>query len=139
MKPVTATMLMLIAETCLSCTFSQEQETMREQSIHQTVPAAEFQQKLAATQGELLDVRTPEEYAEGHLEGANLLNFYDSDFSVKLKALPKDKTYFVYCRSGGRSGKTLGMMKDAGFQVVYDLGGGITAWKAEGLPLAAEK
>ena len=103
----------------------------------ETATPKEFQAKLAEQpNGVVLDVRTPEEYAAGHLKAARNLNFYDDDFQAKLNALPKESTYFVYCKSGGRSGRTYAMMKEAGFQKVYDLQGGITQWQAEGLPVA---
>ncbi len=70
----------------------------------------------------ILDVRTPEEYAEGHLEGAELLDFNSGEFSAALPSLDPDAAYFVYCRSGNRSGQAVAMMKEAGFTTVTDLG-----------------
>jgi len=67
---------------------------------------------------------TPEEVAEGALEGAQNINFYDADFKDILNKLDKSKPVFVYCRSGGRSGKCAQMCKDAGFAEVYDMKGG---------------
>lgn len=93
-----------------------------------------YQQKLAELKPVVLDVRTPKEYAEGHIEGATNINFYDEDFAERMKAKPKDKTYFIYCRSGGRSGKTLAMMKKAGF-TIYDLKGGMIAWNKANKPV----
>ncbi len=101
--------------------------------VHQTVPPKEFQAKLDEIGGKLLDVRTPQEFGEGYLKGAVNIDFYEDDFQDRLEQLPKDSAYFVYCRSGGRSGKTLQMMKDLGFRLVYDMGGGITRWQKEGL------
>ncbi|MCV9386162.1 rhodanese-like domain-containing protein [Reichenbachiella ulvae] len=83
----------------------------------------------------VLDLRTDEEIADGMLEGATQLNFHDPEFNDKLQALDKSKTYYVYCRSGGRSGKAAGIMKESGFKAVYDLEGGIASWKAKDLPL----
>lgn len=80
----------------------------------------------------LLDVRTPEEYEEGHIEDARHINFYEDDFEQKVKELPKDQAYLVYCHSGNRSGKTMAKMKQMGFEKVYNLEGGITAWKQQG-------
>jgi rhodanese-related sulfurtransferase len=85
----------------------------------------EFLAKFKATKdAQLLDVRTPEEVAEGALEAAQNINFYDSDFKDKLSKLDKNKPVFVYCRSGGRSGKCAQMCKDMGFKEIYDMKGG---------------
>jgi len=84
----------------------------------------------------VLDVRTPEEFAEGHLEGAVLVDFYDADFADQLAALDPDVPYLLYCRSGNRSGETLGVMEQLGFTSVADVDGGIIAWADAGLPVA---
>ena len=82
----------------------------------------------------ILDVRTPKEVAKGVIPGAKVINFFDSNFNEQINKLDKTKTYFVYCRSGGRSGKACNALQDAGFPKTYNLKGGITAWKKEGLP-----
>ncbi len=82
----------------------------------------------------VLDVRTPEEFAEGHLEGAVLVDFYDADFAEQLAELDPEVPYLLYCRSGNRSGQTTALMADLGFTDVADIDGGILAWEQEGLP-----
>lgn len=99
-----------------------------------SVGAAEFQRRMNETPGYLLDVRTPGEFAQGHLEGANLINIQDSDFQNKVNELDKDQTVYVYCRSGGRSGSAARMMENMGFKHVVDMSGGIMSWSASGLP-----
>ena len=91
-----------------------------------------FETKLASSQ--ILDVRTPEEWAEGIIEGATMMNFYDDDFEAQLEKLDKEKSVAVYCRSGGRSGNAMDMMAKNGFKVVYNLEGGTTAWEAASKP-----
>jgi len=86
----------------------------------------------------VLDVRTPEEFAEGHLDGAVLVDFYDADFADQLAALDPDVPYLVYCRSGNRSGQTLSVMEQLGFASAVDVGGGIIAWADAGLPVTKE-
>jgi rhodanese-related sulfurtransferase len=94
-------------------------------TITQLLEPKEFLTKFKATKdAQLLDVRTPEEVAEGALEGAQNINFYDTDFKDKLSKLDKNKPVFVYCRSGGRSGKCAQMCKDMGFKEIYDMKGG---------------
>ena len=85
----------------------------------------------------ILDVRTPEEFAEGHLEGAVMIDFYDLDFADQLAELDPDVPYLLYCRSGNRSGQTLALMEELGFTDVADVDGGINQWQAAGLPVVA--
>lgn len=82
----------------------------------------------------LIDVRTPEEYDEAHLDGALLIDFYRDDFEAAISELDRDQPYVIYCRSGNRSGQARELMADLGFTDVADIGGGIVAWEAEGLP-----
>lgn len=82
----------------------------------------------------ILDVRTPGEFAGGHIENAVNMDFYASDFRDQLADLDRSRTYVVYCRSGRRSEGARDMMKDLGFEEVYNVLGGILDWRAEGLP-----
>ncbi len=81
---------------------------------------------------QLIDVRTPEEYKSGHLKNARLINFHQADFVQQLEKLDKEVPVLVYCAVGGRSGKTASKLMSMGFTQVYDLDGGINAWKAAG-------
>ena len=83
----------------------------------------------------VLDVRTPEEFADGHIDGAININFYDDNFREQLEALDKSVPYLLHCRSGNRSNKALKIMRALGFQKVIHLDGGILAWNEAGLPL----
>ncbi len=82
----------------------------------------------------IIDVRTQEEFAEGHIENAVIIDYYSETFRDDINQLDKSKTYFIYCRSGNRSGKALNIMAGLGFQEVYNMLGGIIEWNAEGLP-----
>ena len=93
----------------------------------------EYAQNLNTdTTAYLIDVRTPEEYAEGHIEGAVLMNVMDEQaFLAGIDTLDASHTYYIYCRSGRRSQKASGLMSERGLKVV-DLQGGYNAWqKAE--------
>jgi rhodanese-related sulfurtransferase len=79
----------------------------------------------------ILDVRTPEEFAEGHIESAVNIDFYADAFPDELDGLDRDKTYLIYCRSGSRSGSTFKMMKQLGFKNVFNMKGGIESWRVE--------
>jgi phage shock protein E len=85
----------------------------------------------------VLDIRTPEEYADGIIEGAVNIDFYDTDFASQLDTLDKDTHYVVYCRSGNRSGQAMGAFADLGFAEVTEVDGGIVDWYAAGLPVVA--
>ena len=87
----------------------------------------------------ILDVRTPEEYAEGYIPGAVLLNFNAPDFAAKLDKLPKEHSYLVYCRSGNRSAKAANVMREKGFREVLNMQGGMLEWQKAGLPTAKDK
>lgn len=82
----------------------------------------------------LVDVRTPDEFAEGHLEGAVSLSVEAADFAARLADLDPAATYVVYCRSGRRSAIAAEQMRAAGFTSVTDLGGYDEAAAATGLP-----
>ena len=102
-----------------------------------TVTVSDFQGRLTASAkgAQLVDVRTPGEYAEGHLKGAVNININAGDFEQQLSRLNKDVPVFVYCRSGGRSARAAGKMESMGFKKVYNMDGGITAWGAAGKPV----
>jgi rhodanese-related sulfurtransferase len=75
----------------------------------------------------LIDVRTPEEYAEGHLDNAVNINWYDEDFMDQFKTIEKDKTIYVYCKKGGRSSSAAESLTSSGYKNVIDLLGGYDA------------
>jgi rhodanese-related sulfurtransferase len=83
----------------------------------------------------VLDVRTPEEYATGHIAGAVNVNWEGTDFASQVKQLDPAKPVLVYCHSGNRSGQAVQVMEQEGFQRIFDLGGGVLAWNAAGQPL----
>lgn len=70
----------------------------------------------------ILDVRTAQEFAEGHLDGATNLDFNSGEFQEAISTLDPDVNYVVYCRSGNRSGQATALLKAAGFENVVDLG-----------------
>ncbi|MEX0594146.1 MAG: rhodanese-like domain-containing protein [Balneolaceae bacterium] len=74
--------------------------------------------------GIIIDVRTPEEYAQGHLTRTDqLINFMDDDFEDRAGELDRNQTYYLYCRSGNRSGQAMKWMQENGFEEVYNIGG----------------
>lgn len=86
----------------------------------------------------LLDVRTPGEFASGHIKGALNIDWNGDNFEEAVEKLDKNKPVFVYCLSGGRSGMAADVLKNMGFKEVYNLSGGLMKWRAEGLPLTTD-
>lgn len=81
----------------------------------------------------LVDVRTPEEYKTGHLKYAQNIDYKKDDFKIQINKLDKNKTVYLYCRTGNRSGKSVDVLKSLGFQNVYNIGG-LEYLKTSGFP-----
>ena len=78
----------------------------------------------------VLDVRTADEFADGKIENAINIDIYRGQgFIYEADALDKTKSYYVYCKAGGRSAQACSIMKDLGFEKTYNLAGGIMNWK----------
>ena len=102
----------------------------------QTLDAAAFAD-LVESADVVLDVRTPEEFAVGHIPDAVNIDVSAPDFASRVGALDTEASYAVYCRTGNRSATAMQIMQDAGFGSVAHLGGGIVAWVDAGGELAA--
>lgn len=96
------------------------------------VDAATFALAMRAPGTIIVDVRTPAEYASGHLPSAINVDVDGADFAAKIASLAKDVPYAVYCHSGNRSAVAVSRMTADGFTHPYHLAGGITAWAAAG-------
>lgn len=107
-------------------------QTACAQSTSATDQAPEVFEKTLRTKGQLVDVRTPAEFATGHLEGAINIDIYSPDFEKRLAALDKNVPLYLYCRSGGRSGQALAKAQSLGFKKAVHMAGGITAWQGAG-------
>jgi|SanBayMetagenome_1026888.scaffolds.fasta_scaffold01445_3 rhodanese-related sulfurtransferase len=93
-----------------------------------TTEAAQMMKKSSTI---VVDVRTPAEYAEGHLYNSRLIDYYKTDFWSRIALLPKNATIIVYCRVGRRSKDTETKLREMGFLHVYNMLGGFDAWKKE--------
>lgn len=98
----------------------------------EVITVEEMDSLLEMRKVHLIDVRTPNEYAEGHINGAANIDFRDKNFENLISKIDKTKPIAVYCGRGGRSSKCSAYMKKAGFTKIYDLDGGITEWKFKG-------
>jgi rhodanese-related sulfurtransferase len=81
----------------------------------------------------LIDVRTPEEYSEGHIINAQNIDYNSPTFEEEINQLDKSQPVLLYCKSGNRSAKSSQIFLEAGFEKIYELGGGITEWTDKGL------
>jgi rhodanese-related sulfurtransferase len=97
----------------------------------QNISVTEFKE-LVSDNAIVLDVRTEEETSQGQIEGASSLDYYGSNFEKSLSLIQKNKEVFVYCQSGGRSKKAAKLLAQMGQLKVYNVKGGIRAWKENG-------
>jgi phage shock protein E len=142
-RMATAGMVVAAITGISACSSSAPASTMASPSTSESGSTASTGQHLAA--GEfatastkpatiVIDVRTPAEYAGGHLPKAQNIDFKGSDFAARIAALDKNATYAVYCHSGMRSAAAMKQMAAADFTHLFDLSGGITAWQSIGGP-----
>jgi rhodanese-related sulfurtransferase len=99
---------------------------------------SEFASKIKENSVILIDVRTPAEFATGHISGATNIDFESGTFSEEIQKLDKTKTYAVYCRSGNRSGQATALMEKEGFISLYNLSGGVIEWSNVGKELVIQ-
>lgn len=118
-------LLLLLFAGGLSC------ENMNAQSA--VVEAGEFEKIMQRDKtAQVLDVRTAAEFKSGYIQGAVNYDFYADDFDKNLAKLDKKKTVLVYCAAGGRSASSAEKLLKLGFSKVYDLDGGMGAWRKAG-------
>jgi phage shock protein E len=100
------------------------------------IGATELIEVVGEQQAVVIDVRTPQEYAEGHVPGALNIDIASPTFADEIAALPADETYVVYCRSGNRSAQAATIMAEAGFTDVYNVDAGLATLASAGVPLS---
>lgn len=127
-------LILILAIVSAACSTSgQKKNSTGEVKVNEKLDVATFQSKLKELPNAIVvDVRTPEEFAEGYIPGAQNINFNAPDFEQKISALDRNKTYFVYCKAGTRSAKAVSKMSELGFTSLYSLDGGYMAWKEKG-------
>jgi rhodanese-related sulfurtransferase len=104
-------------------------------TTHKNVGVEDFDQLRKEKSNVVLDVRTPREFAAGHIPGAVNIDVNASDFEAKMKALDPKKTYLVHCASGGRSVKACQKLNGWQFDNLVNLEGGYKAWEKAGKPV----
>ncbi len=96
---------------------------------------AQFQQAIQSGNVQFVDVRTPSEYEQARIKGAELIDWKSPDFKEKIQHLDKNKPVYIYCRTGMRAARAQRYMRKHGFKEVYNLVGGIKGWYRAGLPV----
>ena len=135
-------LIVLVFAVSVSVTFScnssssqaqAESVELQEGIIAKNVSAEEFKDLITGrADAILLDVRTPDEVAQGVIKNAANIDFYDGSFMTALDKLDKSKPVLIYCRSGRRSGVAMSKMSELGFTEIYNLQGGIIEWANAG-------
>ena len=106
----------------------------------QTIAPEAFAKKIKETpKAQILDVRTPEEYASEHIDNATNVNWLGDNFVADAEKFDKSKPVFVYCKIGGRSSKAAAKLAELGFATIYNLDGGMMKWNAAGLAKPSDK
>ena len=122
MRASSICLCLLVTLSLLRCkSYSQDNATQLE-------PQA-FKDSIAKNDVQIIDVRTRIEFRENHIEKAINVNFFSKKFEDSIRLLDREVPVFVYCRSGRRSGKSITVFKNLGFEKIYELEGGILNWK----------
>ena len=125
--------LLLITITISSC------KGQPSKNIESVTPVA-FAKKISETpKAQILDVRTPEEFASEHIDNAENVNWLGDNFSEGTAKFDKYKPIFVYCKSGARSAKAAEKLQELGFKTIYQLEGGLLKWNAAGMSKPTDK
>jgi thioredoxin len=129
-------LLSLLIISLYSC--SNGQGILSSDGDNYQLTAQQFSDKIQQTPGAMvIDVRTPEEFAKGHLPNAVNLDIRNDGFADAISKLDTSKAVFVYCLSGGRSAAAARKMRTSGISRVFELQGGMMQWRSAGLPETA--
>ncbi len=119
-------LILFISFTIISC------NGQTSKNIKDIDPKA-FSEKITATpNAQIIDVRTPQEFAAGHLDNAININWLGDYFEENAKKLDKTKPIFVYCKTNNRSPRAAEKLEELGFTTIYNMQGGLLKWDAEG-------
>ncbi len=106
-----------------------------EAQVVNNIDVAKFSEIVKDKDLQLVDVRTAKEVMTGKIEGAINVDYFGENFKNEIAKLDKEKAIAVYCRSGNRSGRATNILKDLGFTKIYNLNGGMKAWKSSKMPV----
>jgi len=119
---------MVVAAGCVTCASAADTNVTH-------ISAEKAQKLMAEKKVVVLDIRTPEEFAAGHIAGATNINFRAANFEKAIAALDRNQTYLLHCASGNRSSQALPKFQKLEFKSLYHLDGGIKAWQKAKLPV----
>lgn len=111
-------------------TFSCKDQGKQTEPVTILSPAT-YKEAISSNDVQLVDVRTPEEFKEGHIGHAVNIDFFSEDFASEFEKFNKDQPLYIYCRSGNRSAKAAKKLHEMGFGEIYDLKGGILKYHQE--------
>ena len=135
MRHLSMILCFVIALGSLSCKNKVVSDNEMSTGESKVISTEEMQTLLKMDEVQLVDVRTPEEFASGYIEKAQNIDFRSPTFDQDILKLDKEKPVLLYCHSGRRSASCAAKLKEAGFKKIYDLEGGISRWKHDGLPV----
>lgn len=121
-----STLFVFLTISIFGCNNPKPSKTVTEFGEISVITPSEFKEN--SVNQTIIDIRTPEEFASGHIEGAININLFDKTFLDQISKLDKKQPVFMYCRSGSRSRSASKKVSDLGFEKVYDLQGGIMFW-----------
>jgi len=131
MKLSTSILALLISFAWLQACHAQPHPNVKQRDSKQFLKLAQKTEKV-----QLLDVRTPQEYQGGYIDGASNINVLEGQaFKEAVSSLDKSKKVAVYCRSGKRSMKAANILAEMGFKKIYNLDGGMLQWEEDGMPV----
>lgn len=126
MKKILALLILaVLAVNLQSCTETKAGEI-------EQITVEQMTKALKDTSIQLVDVRTSNEFLEGHIKNSHNICVTDNDFEKQVASLDKEKPVYVYCKKGGRSARAAEILKEMGFKKIYDLEGGIVLWEESG-------
>lgn len=117
----------------VACNNKQPSKTVTQFGEINVITPSDFKEK--SVNQTIVDIRTPQEFAEGYIEGAVNINVFDKNFLDQMAQFDKSKPIFIYCRSGNRTSSASKKLSELGFQQVYDLQGGIVNWSRNNQPI----
>lgn len=121
--------------TMTACNAQSSGDASGQEGVYQVLNVDEYEKQISGDEVLIVDVRTPNEYNSGHIEGAVLVDVTAGSFDQKIQEYDKNQAVYIYCRSGSRSAGAMRKMKAMGFTEVYDLRGGVINWSKNGKPL----
>ncbi len=96
---------------------------------------SEFKKKIEGKTVQIIDIRTPPEFAKGHIENAQNIDYYSTTFYNDMDKFDKKQALYIYCRSGNRTLLATSELQKLGFTVIYELKSGINGWQSANLPI----